>query len=114
MENLLADVRFAVRMLIARPGLAAVALVTLALGIGANTAIFSVVNAVLINPLPYPAPGELSLIWLQHPPTNQYQQPVSFPDFYDWEAQSNSFEQLVASRTVSANLTDGEEPERVN
>jgi putative ABC transport system permease protein len=114
MEQLTADIRYAVRMLIRRPAFTAVALATLALGIGANTAIFSVVNGVLLNPLPYANPSELTLIWLQHPPTNQFQQPVSFPDFNDWRAHSQSFEQIVATRTVSVNLNDGDEPERVN
>jgi putative ABC transport system permease protein len=114
MELILADIRYALRMLIKRPAFTAVALITLALGIGANTAIFSVVNAVLLNPLPYANPPELTLIWLQHPPTNQFQQPVSFPDFIDWRAQSQSFEQIVATRTLSVNLTDGDEPERIN
>ena len=114
MELILADIRYAVRMLIKRPAFTTVALITLALGIGANAAIFSVVNAVLLNPLPYANPSELVLIWLQHPPTNQFQQPVSFPDFIDWRAQSQSFEQIVATRTLSANLTDGDEPERIN
>src|SRR5713101_1587958 len=114
MELLLADIRYASRMLIKRSVFTAVAVVTLALGIGANTAIFSVVNAVLLNPLPYANPSELTLIWLQHPPTNQFQQPVSFPDFNDWQAQSQSFERMVATRTVSVNFTDGNEPERVN
>ena len=114
MEQLLADIRYAFRMFVRRPAFTAVALGTLALGIGANTAIFSVVNAVLLNPLPYANPSELTLIWLQHPPTNQFQQPVSFPDFNDWRAHSQSFEQVVATRTLSVNLTGGDEPERVN
>lgn len=114
MELILSDIRYTLRMLIKRPAFTAVALITLALGIGANTAIFSVVNSVLLNPLPYANPSELTLIWLQHPPTNQFQQPVSFPDFIDWRAQSNSFEQILATRTLSANLTDGDEPERIN
>ena len=114
MELILADIRFGVRMLIKRPVFTAVAVVTLALGIGANTAIFSVVNAVLLNPLPYAEPSKLAVIWLQQPATNQFQQPASFPDFNDWQAQSKSFERIVATRIVSVNFTDGDEPERVN
>jgi putative ABC transport system permease protein len=114
MDSLLADFRHAARLLVKRPAFTSVALVTLALGIGANTAIFSVVNAVLLNPLPYQKPSDLALIWLQHRPTNQFRQPVSFPDFNDWQAQSQSFERIVASRTISVNFTDGDEPERVN
>ena len=114
MEQLLSDIRYSLRMLIKRPAFTAIALVTLALGIGANTAIFSVVNAVLLNPLPYANPSELTIIWLQHPPTNQFQAPVSFPDFIDWRDQSQSFERIVATRTLSVNFTDGDEPEHIN
>jgi putative ABC transport system permease protein len=114
METLLADIRYASRMLIKRPTFTVVAIVTLALGIGANTAIFSVVNAVLLNPLPYAQPSELAILWLQHPATNQFRQPASFPDFADWQSQNQSFESVIGTRTVSVNLTDGDEPERVN
>jgi putative ABC transport system permease protein len=114
MDQLFSDIRHAIRMTIKRPGFTAVALVTLALGIGANTAIFSVVNAVLLNPLPYANPSELTLMWLQHRPTSQFQVPVSFPDFLDWREQTQSFEEIVATRTLSANFTDGDEPERIN
>jgi len=114
METLLADIRYAGRMLIKRPTFTIVAIVTLALGIGANTAIFSVVNAVLLNPLPYAQPSELAILWLQTPATNQFRQPASFPDFADWQSQNQSFERVVGTRTVSVNLTDGDEPERVN
>ena len=114
METLLADIRYGSRMLIKRPTFTIVAIVTLALGIGANTAIFSVVNAVLLNPLPYAQPSELAILWLQTPATNQFRQPASFPDFADWQSQNQSFERVVGTRTVSVNLTDGDEPERVN
>ncbi|HKF51659.1 MAG TPA: permease prefix domain 1-containing protein, partial [Candidatus Acidoferrales bacterium] len=84
------DVRYGVRMLRKSPGFAAVAILTLALGIGANTAIFSVVNAVLVRPLPYPDPERLVWFWEVQP--NLPRAPFSAGDFLDFQAQSQSFE----------------------
>jgi putative ABC transport system permease protein len=114
MEKLLADVRYAIRTLLKRPVFTAVAVITLALGIGANTAIFSVVNAVLLEPLPYERPGELVLLWSRHAPSGADERSVSFPDFFDWKEQSGAFEWIAATRAVAFNLTDGSDPERVN
>ncbi|HSB09283.1 MAG TPA: ABC transporter permease [Blastocatellia bacterium] len=114
MDVLIADIRYGARMLLKRPGFTLVAVLTLALGVGANTAIFSVVSAVLLNPLPYEKASELTLVWLRPPAPNTGQAPVSIPDFYDWQAQSNSFAHIVATRSLSVNLTDADEPERVN
>ncbi len=113
MELLLQDVRYAIRLLFKRPLFATVAVVTLALGIGANTAIFSVVDAVLLAPLAYPEPDRLMMIWAINSSSNADQQPASVPDFDDLKEQSQSFDEIAASRSQAFNLTDGDEPERV-
>jgi len=113
MERLIADARYALRVLLKRPVFTVIAVVTLALGVGANTAIFSVVNAVLLAPLPYDRPEELTVIWSRHAPSHAEQQPSSFPDVNDWRAASESFEQIAATRMFSFSLTDGDEPVQV-
>jgi putative ABC transport system permease protein len=100
-------------MLWKRPGFTAVAVVTLALGIGANTAIFSVINSVLLAPLPYEDPDRLVMVWERQVISNTSQQPVSWPNFEEWKAQNKVFEQLAASRGATFNLTRGGETERV-
>ncbi len=94
METLLKDIRYGIRSLVRNPGFTAVAVITLALGIGANTAIFSVVNAVLLRPLPFDQPE--SIIWLWDTQPQLATAPSSVPDFLDWKAQNNSFAQLAA------------------
>jgi predicted permease len=113
MELLLQDVRYAIRLLIKRPLFAIVAVVTLALGIGANTAIFSVVDAVLLAPLAYEEPDRLMMIWAINSSANADQQPASVPDFDDLKEQSQTFDEIAGSRSQAFNLTDGDEPERV-
>jgi len=110
---LLKDVRYAVRALWKRPGFTSVAVLTLALGIGANTAIFSVVNAVLLSPLPYEDPERIVAVWERQAIADLNQQPVSLPNYEDWKQQSRSFEQLAASRGAAFNVTVGEETVRV-
>jgi putative ABC transport system permease protein len=110
---LLKDVRYAVRALWKRPGFTSVAVLTLALGIGANTAIFSVVNAVLLSPLPYEDPERIVAVWERQVIAGLNQQPVSLPNYEDWRQQSRSFGQLAASRGATFNLTVGEETVRV-
>jgi predicted permease len=113
MELLLQDVRYAVRLLFKRPLFATVAVVTLALGIGANTAIFSVVDAVLLAPLAYEEPDRLMMIWAINSSSNADQQPASVPDYDDLKEQSQTFDEIAASRSQAFNLTGGDEPERV-
>jgi putative ABC transport system permease protein len=112
-ENLLQDLRYGSRLLLKRPGFTAIAVVTLALGIGANTAIFSVVNAVLLRPLPFTDPDRLVLFY----GTNRQmgfsgQWAVCDADYPDWKSQSESFGQIAAYQRKFFNLTD-DEPERL-
>jgi putative ABC transport system permease protein len=113
MDSLLQDLRYSLRLLLKNPGFAAVAVLALALGIGANTAIFSVVNAVLLRPLPYTEPDRLMLVISSNPTRGFARFAVSPPDFLDWSAQSRSFEAMAAMDTSPFNLTQGKEPERL-
>jgi predicted permease len=116
MNELVRDLRIAMRSLRKRPGFALVALGTLALGIGANTAIFSVVNTVLLHQLPYPDPERLAVIWGTDARRVDNETRVSYADFRDWREQSESFEDLAAFFAFpngDVNLTGGVEPERV-
>jgi putative ABC transport system permease protein len=110
METLLQDLRHAVRSLVNHPGFTVVAVLTLALGIGANTAIFSVVNAVVLRPLAFRNPGELVVLWEA---VNHSRAGVTAPDFVDWQAQSHSFAGFAASASTSVNLTGAGEAERL-
>ena len=111
MNTVLQDVRHALRMLAKAPGFAAIAVLTLALGIGANTAIFSVVNGVLLNPLPYPNPNQLVEVAEKDPLFTESS--VSYPNFLDWVQQNHSFESLAAYRQSDASLTGSGEPQYV-
>ncbi|MGH7445345.1 MAG: ABC transporter permease, partial [Longimicrobiales bacterium] len=110
---MLRDVRFAFRTLLRNRGFAVAALVALALGIGASTAVFSVVNAVLIRPLPYADPDEVMIVWLRNVPESIDEDVTSFPNFSDWQARNTSFEHLAAVSRSNVNLTTGGEPEQL-
>jgi putative ABC transport system permease protein len=114
MQNLLQDIRYALRSLIKRPGFVVVAVVTLAFGIGANTAIFSVVDAVLLSPLSFPEPERIVVVdgtnlSLGIPEGGA----TSVPDLYDWRNQSSSFEQIAGFVAGGTVVASNEEPERV-
>jgi putative ABC transport system permease protein len=114
METLFRDVRYGIRSLLKRPGFAAVALITLALGIGANTAIFSVVNAVLLRPLPYAEADRLFVPWGSRGDT-QHNSVVSYPDFVDWQAQTKTLEHVAAYNSSGSLLREGDaEPEPIS
>src|SRR5215207_5394005 len=113
MDSLLNDIRYAIRNLIKRPGFTLVAVVTLALGIGANTAIFSAINALLLKPLPFPELDRIVAIWDKLPSRGVLHNEVTMANYLDWQAQSQSFEQLALYRWWSANLTGLETPERI-
>jgi len=115
MTTLWQDVRYGIRMLAKRPGFTIIAVLALALGIGANMAIFSVVNAVILRPLPYKDPERLVTILGSAPKLDIDVFPASAPDFVDWRSQNHVFEQLAALEDASFNLTiAGGEPERVS
>lgn len=110
MSNLLSDIRYALRLLLKSPGFTLIAVLTLALGIGANTAIFSVVNAVLLRPLPFSDPSRLVLVVERSKyPTIT----VSYENYLDWRDQSHSFESMEAIFGANMTLTGKGEPERL-
>ena len=105
------DLKFAFRQLLTNPGFTAVAVLTLALGIGANTAIFSVVNAVLLRPLPYKNSNQLVMIW--GTTADGKGTSVSPPNFLDYEKQNRVFEHMATFNAGSLTLTEVAEPERI-
>lgn len=111
MSVLLQDVRYGLRTLARNPGFAAVAVIALALGIGANTAIFSVVNGVMLKPLPYADPDRLMLVSESSPGFSSMS--VAYPNFLDWKEQSRSFTGLAAFRWEDYDLTGAGEPEHL-
>src|ERR1044071_3522456 len=112
METLLKDVRYGVRVFLKNPGFTIVAVIALALGIGANAAIFSVVNSVLLRPLPFADPDRLMIIRETKLP--QFPEfSVSPGNFLDWQKQNTVFERLVAVNTSAFNLVGTGEPERL-
>ena len=106
------DVRYGLRVLAKNPGFTAIAVLTLALGIGANTALFSVVNGVLLNPLPFPSPDELVAVYTKSPTFQESS--ISYPNFLDWQRDSQSFASLCAFRSDNFNMTGAGKPERVH
>jgi predicted permease len=114
METLFKDIRYGVRGLLKRPGFTIIALITLALGIGANTAIFSVVNAVLLRPLPFQKPEELVIVWEDVTFAGFPHNTPAPANYVDWKTQNQSFVDMAASHETSFNLTGDGEPERVS
>src|ERR1700736_2082158 len=111
MHNLIQDLRHGARMLRKNPGFTLIAVMTLALGIGANTAIFSVVHGVLLRPLPYPQSDRL--VWLSERTPNFPSISISYPNFLDWQTQQTVFEHLGLYKPVSVNLTGDGDPLRL-
>jgi predicted permease len=112
LENLLQDLRYGARTLRKSPGFAAVAILTLALGIGVNTALFSVVNGVLLNPLPYPQPNQLVELWWDRTPGQHSS--VPYLNFLDWQKESTAFSAVGAYLQDNMIVTGAGEPERVD
>ena len=111
MADLFQDLQFGLRTLARNRGLTIVAIATLALGIGANTAVFSVVDTILLRPLPYPNPHQLVWFWESQP--NLTDAPFSGADFLDFQSQNRSFSQMAAVRSLSFNLTGHGAAERI-
>jgi len=110
-DAVMQDVRFGVRQALRRPALPAAVVLLLALGVGVNTAVFSVVKAVLLEPLPFDSPEQLVLLW--ETGARYSRLPVAGSNFLDWRDQSTAFERLVAFSPQPVNLTGAGEPERV-
>jgi predicted permease len=108
-----ADMRFALRQLLKSPGFTLVALATLALGIGANTAIFSLVNSVILRPLPYPEPDRVVCVWNNNTREGISDDITSWPTFSDWRTQNNTFSVMSGYSVGSLNLTGDGDPEQV-
>ena len=111
MNSLINDLTYAFRLLLKHPGVTSIAVITLALGIGANTAIFSVVNAVLLNPLPYKQPDRLVSLWENVPGHGRWR--ASPANFFDWKKQNTVFEDVAAFGQSSMTLTGAGEPEQL-
>src|SRR5438309_4258433 len=111
MTNLARNIRFGLRLLGKNLGFTCVALLALTLGIGANTAIFSVVYATLLAPMPYPHPDQLVMVWSK---IQGNRNGVAAGDFLDWKRQSTSFEDLNAWSGASFNLATAERPELIH
>jgi predicted permease len=106
------DVRYGLRVLAGNPGFTVIAVLTLALGIGANTALFSVVNGVLLNPLPYPNPNQLVAAAEAFPPFPEAS--IAYPNFLDWVRMNHTFQGMAAYRQTNFNLTGSGEAQRVS
>jgi putative ABC transport system permease protein len=114
MHTILQDIRYGARMLLKRPGLTLIAVITLALGIGANTAIFSAVDALLLRQLPFPDPERLVMIWENDTLEGNSRNSVAPANFVDWRKQNEVCSQIgVFSQPSGLNLTGGQEPERI-
>ncbi|UCC30283.1 MAG: ABC transporter permease, partial [Phycisphaerales bacterium] len=112
MSTLIQDLRYACRMVTRAPGFTAVVILTLALGIGANTAIFSVVDTVVLRPLPYESSDELLMVFETERGDDRGS--VSYPNFEDWREQNRLFEEIAVFRRKSFTLLGGDEPERIS
>src|SRR5262245_566076 len=113
MHSFWQDLSYGARMLLKSPGFTLIAVLTLALGIGANTAIFSVVNGVLWSALPYPQPEQLAMVWMDNRRQGIREDITSYPNFQDWRNQNKTFQGMAGVRDFNVNLTGVGEPEEI-
>ncbi|HSE36136.1 MAG TPA: ABC transporter permease, partial [Blastocatellia bacterium] len=113
METLIQDFRYTVRVLLKKPGFTAIVVLALAIGIGANTAIFSVVNAILLRPLPYKDFDRISMIWMDNPKLGVKEDWHSYPNYVDYKQQNQVYEDMAAFNNRSFNLTGVGDPLRI-
>ena len=111
MANIIQDLRYGIRMLLKRPWFTSTVVLTLALGIGANTALFSIINVLLLRPLPLPQPQQIVQVWEVSRQSGNLKFPVALPNMVDWRAQSSSFEHIAAYSYTGLNLTSDDQPE---
>jgi putative ABC transport system permease protein len=112
MDTLIQDMRYGIRMLAKSPGFTLVAVITIALGIGANTTIFSTINAVVLQPFSFPNQDRLVMLWEHNPEVGIIRGSVAPGNFAEWREQARSFDQLVAISQNYFDLTEGDQPER--
>src|SRR5262245_60324842 len=113
METVIRDVRFGLRMLLRNPGFTAVAIITMALGLGANTALFSVVNGVMLKSMPFKDPDRLVFVQETGPKFPAPGISASTLNYRDWKEQSKSFEMMSARQPFTGNLTSSDRPEKI-
>jgi MacB-like periplasmic core domain len=111
MGTFLQDIRHGIRMLVKNPGFTLIAVLTLALGIGANTALFSVVNGVILNPLPYPQPDQLVMLYENSLAFEKSS--ISYPNLKDWQRSNSTFAEIAGYRSDDFTVTGSGETERV-
>ena len=113
LETCWQDLRLAVRMMRKNPGFTITAVLTLALGIGATTTLFSVIEVVLLKPLQYQDANRLAVLWTDNVRQNLHEERTSYPNFEDWQKQNTAFDEMAFASAFTVNLTAGEEPERL-
>jgi hypothetical protein len=111
-DNLLEDFRIGARILVKNPGFTALAILTMAIGIGANTAIFSLANAAFFRPLPYPNAERLAFLWQNNQRTGESEGLVSYPNLADWRSQSKSFAEMAFYMSGKSILSGAGDAER--
>src|SRR5688572_4098343 len=111
--NVSRDIKHALRMILRAPGFSLIAILTFAVGIGVNTAVFNVVNGVLLRPLPYPDPDRITMLWMDNRRQGIKEDITSYPNYLDWRTQSASYEQMAAFTPSAYSVTGTGDPERL-